>query len=134
VVASISADKMEELFLIRSRLEGLAAYLACKSFRKSDLKTLRGLLAQMSKLARMKDAANWLKANEKWHHFIFRKSGKEQLEQLLLELWNRGMSRRLGAPTLKGTWSGARESIAKFSTPSSGVRRNWSSDCGRSTF
>lgn len=101
-VSKISIEELEELFLIRSRLEGLAAYLASPNLTESDLQRLRGLLHQMSEHARNQNAKRWLAVNEQWHQLVFRATRNEQLTRLLMDLWHRGMPRRIGAPNVRG--------------------------------
>ena len=101
-VSGVSIVELRELFIIRSRLEGLAAHLACSHLTEADLRELRRLQAEMAKHAEHTDAKRWLTTNEHWHQVIFRASGNEQLARLLLELWHRGMSRRIAAPNVPG--------------------------------
>ena len=101
-VSGVSVAELRELTVIRSRLEGLAAHLACPHLTKTDFLRLKHLLLEMAKHARRKDAKRWLAANEQWHHLIFRATGNEQLTRLLFELWHRGMSRRIAAPNVPG--------------------------------
>jgi DNA-binding GntR family transcriptional regulator len=102
MVSSISLVELEELFSIRSRLEGLAAFLACSNLTESNLKELRALLQQMKRFAATGNARGWISANEKWHRLIFRASGNDQLRRLLDELYRRGMGRRVGTPNVEG--------------------------------
>ena len=101
-VSGVSIVELRELFIIRSRLEGLAAYLACPHLTEGDFRKLKRLQAEMAKHAKRTDAKRWLTANEHWHQMIFRASGNKQLDRLLLELWHRGMSRRIAAPNVPG--------------------------------
>ena len=101
-VSSVSVEELEELFATRSRLEGLAAYLACCHLTEADLRKMRQYLRDMGRYARAKDPKRWLATNEQWHHLIFRASRNEQLERLLFDLWHRGIRRRTGAPNVLG--------------------------------
>jgi len=102
VVSTVSLVELEELFLIRSRLEGLAAYSACINMTEAELEQLRSLLRNMKRLAETGKVKAWLAANEQWHHLVFRASGNEQLRRLLEELYRRGMGRRVGTPNVEG--------------------------------
>ena len=101
-VSAVSVGELRELFLIRSRLEGLAAHLACPHLTAADFQKLRRLQGEMTRYAKRVDAKAWLTANEQWHHLIIRATKNEQLSRLLIELWHRGMSRRIGAPNVPG--------------------------------
>jgi DNA-binding GntR family transcriptional regulator len=102
VVSNISVVELEELFLIRSRMEGLAAYLAASKLTPGQLQQLRRLLQGMARLAKAEDTKRWLDTNENWHHLVIRASGNETLTRLLMDLWYRGMPRRIGAPKVEG--------------------------------
>jgi len=101
-VSGVSVAVLRELFVIRSRLEGLAAHLACPHLTETDFRKLKHLLLEMAKHAKRNDAKRWLTTNEQWHQLIFRANGNEQLTRLLLELWHRGMSRRIGTLNVPG--------------------------------
>ena len=101
-ISAVSVMELQELFIVRSRLEGLAAGLACQHLTQGDLRRLRQLLGQMRKHARTRDVKRWFGCNEQWHQTIFRASANEQLTRLLFELWRRGMSRRVGATSVVG--------------------------------
>ena len=101
-VSGVSVAELRELIAIRSRLEGLAAYLACAQLSRTELGKLKRLLLEMAKYAKSKHAKRWLAANEQWHQLIFRTTGNEQLTRILFELWHRGMSRRIAAPNVPG--------------------------------
>jgi DNA-binding GntR family transcriptional regulator len=102
IVSRVSLVELEELFLIRSRLEGLAAFLACANLTKADLGQLRRMLRTMKRAAETVRVKDWLSINEKWHHLIFIASGNDQLRRLLEELYRRGMGRRVGTPNVEG--------------------------------
>ncbi|MFA5027451.1 MAG: GntR family transcriptional regulator [Candidatus Methylomirabilota bacterium] len=102
IVASISLVEMEELFLIRSRLEALAAFLACTRMTTENLKELQKLLDKMKRFAGSGDNRGWLSTNELWHHRVFQACGNEQLRRLLEDLFRRGMGRRVGTVNVDG--------------------------------
>lgn len=101
-VTPVSLVELEELFLIRSRLEGLAAFLACQRMTKKHLQALRSSLRKMKRFTASRNAKSWLIANEGWHRVIFAACGNDQLQRLLEELYRRGMGRRVGAPNVGG--------------------------------
>jgi len=65
------------LLVIRSRLEGLAAHLACQNLTETDFQKLRRWLREMAKHAMRNDAKRWLTSNEQWHQLVFRASRNE---------------------------------------------------------
>lgn len=102
VVARISITELEELFLIRSRVEALAAYLACLHMGREELAQLRGLLRDMKSASKERNIKRWLSDNQQWHHLIYQSSRNEQLIRLATEIYQRGMARRVGTPNVEG--------------------------------
>jgi DNA-binding GntR family transcriptional regulator len=102
VVARISITELEELFVIRSRVEALAAYLACLHMRKTELAQLRKLLQEMKTASRARNIQRWLSGNQQWHHLIYQASRNDHLIRLATELYQRGMARRVGTPNVEG--------------------------------
>jgi len=102
IVASVSLVELEELFLIRSRLEALAAFLACTRMTAENLDELHKLMGKMERFASAGDNKGWLSANELWHHRVFQACGNEQLRRLLEDLFRRGMGRRVGTVNVDG--------------------------------
>lgn len=101
-VSGVSVAELRELFIIRSRLEGLAAHLACSHLTEADFRELRRLQAEMGRHAARNEAKRWLVINEQWHQLVFRASCNEQLMRLVFDLWRRGMSRRTGTLNVPG--------------------------------
>jgi len=101
-VSSISPAELEELFVVRSRLESLATYLACPHMTEADLAELRRLLEGMRRSEKASDMRAWLKGNERFHRLIFRISQNRKLERLLFDLWGQGRRSRVGARNVPG--------------------------------
>ena len=101
-VSSVSVVELQELFVIRSRLEALAAGLACPHLTAADFRKLEGFLAEMVHCAQRGDAKQWLAIHEQWHHLIFYAGRNEQLTRLLLDVWHRVMFRRIAPPNVPG--------------------------------
>jgi len=101
-VSSISPGELEDVFVVRSRLEGLAIYLACSHMTEADLAELRRLLEGMGRSEKANDIRAWLKGNERFHRLIFRACQNRKLERLLLDLWSQGRRSRVGARNVPG--------------------------------
>jgi DNA-binding GntR family transcriptional regulator len=101
-VTSVSIVELRELFVIRSRLEALAAGLACPHLTGADFRKLEGYMTDMVKCAHRGDAKRWLASHEQWHHLIFYAGRNEQLTRLLLDVWHRVMFRRIAPPNVPG--------------------------------
>lgn len=95
MVSGISPEDLEEVFLIRSRLEGLGIYLACPHITEADLKTLRQLLADMRRSEKANDSKGWVRTNGQFHRLIFRAGQRPRLERLLSDLLNAGKRGRI---------------------------------------
>jgi DNA-binding GntR family transcriptional regulator len=102
VVSRISITELEELFVIRSRVEALAAFLACMHMSKAEVAQLRQLLHDMRAASETRNIKRWLSNNQQWHHLIYRASRNEQLIRLATELYQRGMARRVATPNVEG--------------------------------
>ncbi len=101
-VTDISPKELEEAFAIRSRLEGLGAYLACQHISEAQLRQLRAMLDEMQNTERSGDTAEWIKKNHTFHQLIFRVSQNRKLEQFLLDLWSQVNRGRIGVRSIPG--------------------------------
>ena len=115
-VSTISPDDLEELFLMRSRLESLAAYLACPHLAETDLQKLRDLVEQMRQSEQTSDTKGWAKANERFHRTIFSATQRRRLTRMLSHLFNEGKRGRISLRNDPGHMrrrNGEHESILK---------------------
>ena len=94
-VSKISPEDLEEVFVIRSRLEGLAAYLACPHLTEADLKKLRDLVEDMRRSEMANDTKGWARTNEQFHRTIFVASQRRRLVRLLSDLFDEGKRGRI---------------------------------------
>jgi len=101
-VMGVSVQELQELFIIRSRLEALAAHLACPRLTDVELRKLKRLQLEMAEHERRRDVKHWLVTHEQWHQLIFRASGNRYLTRLLLEIWHRGIFRRFATRNVPG--------------------------------
>lgn len=85
VVAELSRDELEEIYLIRRVLEGLAARLAVAHMDSGRLDALRQLLERMDKT---EDADEWIELNWRFHHTVYEAAGRPRLLEMIDNLRN----------------------------------------------
>lgn len=77
IVTNYTFDEIQELFEIRSVLEGLAARLAAEHIGPAEIEELRELLRRMRK--GQKNADDWLTRHWAFHEYICKLSGRNRL-------------------------------------------------------
>lgn len=85
VVAELSADELEEIFLIRRILEGIAARLAVQSLNADQIVELRQILDEID---RTNDLDSWLELNRRFHHTLYQAAGRPRLLSMVENLRN----------------------------------------------
>lgn len=85
VVAELSVDELEEIFLIRSMLEGMAARLATLSMTADDIAELETILGDID---HTRDLDRWLELNRRFHHTLYQAAGRPRLFSLVENLRN----------------------------------------------
>ncbi len=85
VVSELSVKDAEEIYSIKSALEGLAARLAAKNMSEEDLAELEALTSSMEKKSadKLPDHRAILELNAQFHQVINRASGNEKLLHLV---------------------------------------------------
>jgi DNA-binding GntR family transcriptional regulator len=94
-VTPVTPVELQEVSVIRSRLEGLAANLAAAQVSAPDVDTLEGFLTEMEDRAAADDATRWVKANTRFHDQIIEWSANGNLIRLLRDVRHRGMRARI---------------------------------------
>ncbi len=85
VVAELSPEELEEIYLIRRVLEGLAARLAVPHLDEEDLGALREILERMDET---EDADEWIDLNYRFHHTLYRAANRPRLLSIIDTLRN----------------------------------------------
>lgn len=85
VVAERSLRELEEIFLMRAVLEGLAARLGVANIDDNRIETLRTTLENLNKITNFDD---WLKFNGDFHHTIYQADDRPHLHALIQRLRN----------------------------------------------
>lgn len=96
-VAEIDEEDVEELYLVRGALEGLAARLAVKNLTETDLLAVHEAFEEMGAARARDDYAAFSRWDREFHRRQFAASGRPGLVKKILEHWDAG--RRIFAVT-----------------------------------
>jgi DNA-binding GntR family transcriptional regulator len=83
VVAELSYEELEELYLIRSVLEGIAARLAATRMTAEQLAKIRTAWEAMDQAA---DPEEWVELNNRFHYLIYEAAHRPRLLALIENL------------------------------------------------
>ena len=88
-VAEVEVEAVQEIYLIRAALEGLATRLAVPNLKISDLQHLKGLQVEIKEQVAKGEIAPIRKLNYDFHMIIYSAAESPQLFQLIKGLWVR---------------------------------------------
>jgi DNA-binding GntR family transcriptional regulator len=89
-VADVSEEDLEEIYLVRAALEGLAARLAVERQTPDDVARLREALAQMRAAQEAGDLLGLMRWDREFHVRQYGASGRPRLVKRILDLWDAG--------------------------------------------
>jgi DNA-binding GntR family transcriptional regulator len=89
-VVELSEEDIEELYLVRGALEGLAARLAVTRMTEDDLVALRVAFDEMLAAQHRQDLRAFMNWDREFHRRQFGASGRPQLVSRILDLWDAG--------------------------------------------
>ena len=89
-VTEFSEEDIEELYLERGALEGLAARLAVMNMTPEELRGLQDAYAAMQRAEARQDLPGFMNWDREFHRRQFRASGRPQLVGHILDLWSAG--------------------------------------------
>lgn len=93
-VVRINRDELEEFYMIRSELEGLAARLASAHIKKGDIARLEKIQEEHKKAIQSGDPRKIAELNQKFHFTIYGSSPYKHLYDMIYNLWaNANISR-----------------------------------------
>ncbi len=98
-VADISEEDVEEIYLVRAALEGLAARLAVESLTDADLRRVHDAFDQMIAARDRRDLQAFMRWDREFHRRQYHASGRPGLVKKILDLWDAG--RRIYAMTTR---------------------------------
>lgn len=85
VLRSLSDVELEEVYLIRIELEGLAAYEGAMRISDEGVRTMRELADALDRDE--PDPTEWLRRNEDFHRVLYEASGRSRLIQMIEGMW-----------------------------------------------
>ena len=80
VVAELTPNELEEIYLVRSILEGLAARLAVPNMDDARIAALEAILEEVD---RTQDAARWLVLNNRFHTLIYQAANRPRILSII---------------------------------------------------
>ena len=87
-VTEFSEEDIEELYLVRGALEGLAARLAAPRMTEDDFRSLREALDEMLQAQSRGDLRNFMDWDHEFHRRQFQACGRPKLVEHILDLWS----------------------------------------------
>jgi DNA-binding GntR family transcriptional regulator len=88
-VAALDVGYLEQLYVVRANLEGLAARLAAPLLRTVDLDAMTRSVDHMDSAVKNDDASGAIAAGQQFHDVLMRECGNEPLVSLLAALKGR---------------------------------------------
>jgi len=88
-VTDISAEELEELYMIRAELEDLATRRAVPNLTPAQLTELANIIEQMEEATNEQDYARLMELNQAFHFTIYNASNLRLLSEMMPSLWNR---------------------------------------------
>lgn len=91
VTDEILANIFNQLFEVRSVLEGLCARLAAERATEQQLANLEAMMPQFEETARRADSSSWIQLDQRFHEVIYAASGNIFLENTLKGIYTLDM-------------------------------------------
>jgi DNA-binding GntR family transcriptional regulator len=88
-VISLSADEVEEIYLVRVCLEGLATRHAAERLNQEHLDILRGIVKEMEDGLGTNDYSEYQPLNRRFHLMLYEAAGVQLLQRIVLDLWDK---------------------------------------------
>lgn len=83
-VASLDAERLDQMFVVMAELEALCAASAATSMTAAERAELDAMHEAAAELVRMGDVAGYREANDRFHEFIYAASHNRFLEETVL--------------------------------------------------
>jgi DNA-binding GntR family transcriptional regulator len=80
VVSELSRDELEEVYLIRGILEGMAARLAAPKIDEERIAVLQAILVEMENTP---DPDEWMALNNRFHHTIYQAANRPRMLSII---------------------------------------------------
>lgn len=86
VVRALSAADLEDLYVMRLALEGVAGRLGAEQLSASELETMRQMLPAMEQIVAQDDPVAWLELDWAFHQLLYRAAQRPRLLQTIHQL------------------------------------------------
>lgn len=87
-VVRLSPGDVEELYLIRGILEGVAAAIAVERLGTKEIQTFRKLHDEMKDVKLQENLVEWMKVNDRFHHIYLKACQKPILLRMIKDVTN----------------------------------------------
>lgn len=87
-VRQLSAEDIEEIYMVREMLEGKAAFLAAEHITPEELANLEKLNQAIDECVQKGDHIRQQELNKEFHFALYAASGKPRLVSLIKSLWD----------------------------------------------
>ena len=88
-VTTLTAQEVEETYVIRSHLESIATGLAAERITDDELAELDGLMTELDDAVAAQDGPTFSDLNQQFHRTIVGCCGNDLLRELTMDLWQR---------------------------------------------
>lgn len=103
-VASITTKEVEEVFLIRSMLEGYVAKNAAKNATDKDIQTLTNMIGNIKQSFQLGDKQDFVSYGFEFHDYLAEMSGLKTFEKILYHLRDHAL-RYCRFVSMHGDWN-----------------------------
>lgn len=86
VIRALSAADLEDLYVMRLALEGVAGRLGAEQLSASELEAMRQLLPAMEQIVAQDDPVAWLELDWAFHQMLYRAAQRPRLLQTIYQL------------------------------------------------
>lgn len=86
VVSDITSKDVDEIFIIKTKLESLAARLAVENISEADIKKMMDINEKMMKYSESKNVVNLIKLNADFHNIFIEKCNNSRLIKFIESL------------------------------------------------
>jgi DNA-binding GntR family transcriptional regulator len=85
IVTELTSDELEEIYLVREILEGMAARLAAPNMNDERIAALRVILEELENAT---DPDEWLALNDRFHHAIYQAANRPRMLSIIEHVRN----------------------------------------------
>ena len=106
VVTGVSDEDVQDIFMIRSRLEGLAARRAAERMTEEELKEMREILELTEFYCNKKDIERIGELDHRFHDMVYKASKSKMMKQMLSDFHSYVQKTRMASLAIPGRIQG----------------------------